>query len=226
MIINRALFSLISSLSLIISGCKDHSKEQSSSSASITNDMNEEARQYLESNSQARNYFESFMPEIERNEKVDQAIKAAIATSGDPRVQAFRQFLSHWHLQWPVVKEGAVGEGGIGFAWYKDLQKFQGGVDATAIIEDRYTLQIILDCNVSPDYNIVEFTNLRFSFGEVKAVRPQPGGGCDIRYNSANGRQFGLKEWNQLKAANWDFSSIGINIISNAPIPNIHQAFD
>jgi len=34
---------------------------------------------------------------------------------------------------------------------------------------------------------------------------------------------FGLKEWNQLVDADWDFSKLGITIVSNAPIPNIRS---
>ncbi len=197
---------------------------------SATNAQAADARRYLETylktNSAARHYFESLMPEVEKREHVRQAIKNAVATNTDPKVLAFHEFLSHWHLQWPVVKEGAFGEGGMGFAWNKDLHKFQGTVDATAIIEDRYVLQIILDCEVGEDFKVVTFTNLRFSFEEVKDIRVRSGGGYAIRFDSQNGKRFGLKEWQQLKEGNWDFSKIGINIISNAPIPNLRQAFE
>jgi hypothetical protein len=218
-------------VAIVISACTNHStvKESKTTNENITNcvsAMPSEASPFLKTNTQTGHYLESFTPETKRNERVADAIKKAVATNRNDNVQAFHEFVSHWQLRWPVVKEGASGEGGIGFVWNKDLGHFQGGADATAIIEDRYTLQIILDCNVSQDCKIVEFPNLRFSFGEVQQVQIWPGGGSDIQYNTDNGKWFGLKEWEQLKKENWDFSKIGISIISNAPIPRIHEAFD
>src|SRR5437016_10855739 len=99
-----------------ISGCQD--KQQKKEEARLLNEiMPPEARHVFETNARARHLFESLIPQIQRNVKVDNAIMGAVATNTDPKVLAFHEFLSHWNLRWPVVKEGAFGKGGLGFAW-------------------------------------------------------------------------------------------------------------
>src|SRR5882757_1039095 len=103
---NFCYFSSLLMLTFVaVSGCRNDQQQK---------DVQKEKNQYLK----------QFQSEIERNESVRSAIKNAVITSTDPKVLAFHEFLSHWHLRWPVVREGAFGEGGIGFAWHKDLQKF------------------------------------------------------------------------------------------------------
>jgi len=158
------------------------------------------------------------LPEAEQapklNAKVQKAVHNALATNTHAESQAWQAFLTHW----PDARRTD------GYVWDGALKRFRAGVTATAIIEDRYVFKIILDCVVSDDCQEVVFQQLRFHFFEVRAVRLQPKGagpGGMVTTFQPDQKWFELKEWNQLVEANWNFSKIGITIITNAPIPNI-----
>ncbi len=152
----------------------------------------------------------------ERNANVEQALSAALTTSTNVEVQAWREFLNAW----------PSGQRSPGFAWYEDLKKFQGGVSASTLIEDRYVLKVILDFEISSDFQKVAFTKLRFHFAEVKRVDVPPGGaaegGVSILFQPDQ-KWFGLDDWKRLVEAHWNFSALGITVVSNAPIPNIRS---
>jgi hypothetical protein len=158
------------------------------------------------------------VPEAEKaaklNAKAKKAMHNALAANTNAESQAWHAFLSHW----PEARQYDA------YAWDGAVQRFRAGATATAIIEERYVFKIILDCSVGADGQEVVFNPLRFRFSEVKAVRLPPKGagqGGTMTTFQPDPKSFELKEWNQLVAANWDFSTIGITIVSNAPIPNI-----
>jgi len=158
------------------------------------------------------------LPEAEKaaklNARVKKAVHNALAANTNAESQAWQAFLRHW----PRARQYD------GFAWDGALKKFRAGVTATAIIEDRYVFKIRLESTVSVDGQEVVFQQLRFHFFEVKAVRLPPKGaghGGPVTTLQPDQKWFELKEWNQLVEANWNFSKIGITIVSNAPIPNI-----
>ena len=160
------------------------------------------------------------LPEAEKaaklNDRVKKAVHSALATNTNAESQAWRTFLKHW----PKARQSD------GLAWDEAQKKFRTRDTATAIIEDRYVFKIILDCAVSEDCQEVAYQQLRFHFFEVKAVRlPPKGAGHEGATTTFQPDQkwFELKEWNQLVEADWNFSKIGITIISNAPIPNIRN---
>ena len=163
------------------------------------------------------------LPEGERPAKLDAKVKKsvhnALAANTSPECQAWQTFLAHW----PNARQYDA------YAWDGTLKKFKAGVTATAIIEERYVFKISMDSTVSVDGQEVVFQQPRFRFSEVQAVRlPPKGAGHEGTITSfkPGPKSFELKEWNQLVEANWDFSKIGITIISNAPIPNIRAVPD
>ena len=198
-------------------GCSGHSEATEETKLSSANETNylDMIPPEMKGDPEKRRFFESLQPEIQRNAAVDQSLKAALTNSADPKLQAWQEFLTHW----PLAKQE------YGFAWHQDLQKFQGNASATTLIEDHYVFQCILNFDASKDCREVTFTKLRFSFEEVEEVQVQPGGACDVTFNTQSGKWLDLKDWEKLKASNWDFSKIGITVVSNAPIPNIKQAF-
>ena len=103
---------------------------------------------------------------VERNANVKQALYAALTTSTNVEVQAWREFLNEW----------PSGQQSPGFAWHEEVKRFQGNVSASTLIEDRYVLKVILDFEMSPDFQKVTFTKLRFHFAEVKRVDVPPEG--------------------------------------------------
>ena len=168
--------------------------------------------------SSCKNSQNKVLPEAEKpaklNAKVKKAVHNALVANTNAESQAWRAFLKHW----PGARRYD------GYAWDGALKKFRADVTATAIIEDRYVFKIILDCAVSDDCQEVVFQQLRFHLFEVRAVRLPPKGaghGGMMTTFQPDQQWFALKEWNQLVEANWNFSKIGITIVSNAPIPNI-----
>ena len=158
------------------------------------------------------------MPAAEKAAKpsarVKKAVQNALAANTNAESRAWHAFMTHW----PDARRYD------GYAWDGALNKYRAGVTATAIIEDRYVFKILLDCTVSVDSQEVAFQPLRFHFFEVKAVRlPPKGAGQEGTMTTFHPDQkwFQLKEWNQLVEAKWDFSKIGITIVSNAPVSNI-----
>ena len=148
------------------------------------------------------------------NARVKKAVHNELATNSNAESQAWRAFLTHW----PEARQYD------GSVWDETLRKFRTIATATAIIEDRYVFKILLDCAVSEDCQEVVFQQLRFHFFEVRAVRLPPEGaghGGTMTTFQPGQKWFELKEWNQLVEANWNFSKIGITIVSNTPIPNI-----
>jgi hypothetical protein len=161
---------------------------------------------------------EDLQSEISKNKRVEKVINEMLAASADTKAEVWRKFISHW----PLAKKG------LGFSWDEKLRKFEGGVDATAIVENRYELQIILDLEVSSNYKDVTFVKLRFHFMEVEEVDlPAEGpqeGGVTVRFKPKPNIWFGEKEWNTLRDEGWNFGSIGVNVVSNAPVTNIEWA--
>jgi hypothetical protein len=151
-----------------------------------------------------------------RNNLAKQAVYGALAANTNAESQAWQQFLAHW----PEARQSG------GLVWDEALKKFRPDVMATALIADRYVFRIILDFEVSEDYQEVVCQKFRLSFFEVKEVQLPPEGaghGGTMTTFQPYSKWFGLKEWKQLVDANWDFSKLGIAIISNAPIPNIRS---
>jgi hypothetical protein len=168
--------------------------------------------------SSCKNSQNQVLPEAEKAAKLNATVKKAVHNSlranTNAEARAWQTFLKHW----PNARRYDAN------AWDGALQKFRAGARATAIIEERYVFKIILDCSVSVDGQEVVYHPLRFRFFEVKAVRlpaKGSGGGATVTTLQPDQKWFELKEWNQLVEANWDFSKIGITIVSNAPIPNI-----
>jgi hypothetical protein len=140
-----------------------------------------------------------------------------LTTSTNVEVQAWREFLA----KWPSARQRR------GFAWYEDLKKLEGGISAATLIEDRYAFKAILDFEISADFQEVTFPKLRFHFAEVKRVILPPGGaeegGVKV-YFQPDQKWFDQKDWMRPVDSNWNFSAIGINVVSNAPIQNIQSA--
>jgi hypothetical protein len=158
------------------------------------------------------------VPESEKaaklNAKVKKAVQNALAVNTNAESRAWQAYSAHW----PDARRYD------GYVWDGALQKFRAGLTATTIIEDRYVFKIMMDCTVTVDCQEVAFEQPRFHFFEVKAVRLPPKGagqGGPTTTFQPDQKWFQLKEWNQLMEANWNFSKIGITVISNAPIPNI-----
>ena len=151
-----------------------------------------------------------------RNNLAKQAVYNTLAANTNAESQAWQQFLAHW----PEARQSG------GLVWDEALKKFRPDVMASALIEDRYVFRIILDFEVSEDYQKVVCQKFRLNFFEVKEVQVPPEGakeGGTMTTFQPDQKWFGLKEWKQLVDANWDFSKLGITIISNAPIPNIRS---
>ena len=152
-----------------------------------------------------------------RNAKVAQALQKALAASTNTYAVVWRQFMEKWPSARPRK----------GFVWREDLNKLQGNVSAGTDIEGRYAFAVILDFEMGPDNWEVQFVKLRLHLAEVKQVIVPPDGasrGGVTVYFQPDQKWFGLKEWEKFVESNWNFSSIGINIISNNPIVNIQDA--
>jgi len=151
-----------------------------------------------------------------RNARVRQAVYSALTANNSLESQVWQEFLTHWPDARPYD----------GLVWDRNSKKFRTTVTATAIIEDRYVFKFILDSEVSEDFQKVTFQKLRFHFFEVKEVVIPPEGaghGGTMTTFQPDQKWLGLTEWKRLVDANWDFSKIGITIISNTPIPNIRS---
>jgi hypothetical protein len=151
-----------------------------------------------------------------RNNLAKQAVYDMLAANTNAESKAWQQFLTHW----PHARQSG------GLVWDEALKKFRPVVMASALIEDRYVFRIILDFEVSKDYQEVECRRFQHNFFEVKEVQLPPEGaghGGTMTTFQPYSKWFGLKEWKELVDANWDFSKLGITIISNAPIPNIRD---
>ncbi|SRR6266536_6164036 len=148
--------------------------------------------------------------------RVKRAVYSFLSSNTNAESHAWQDFLAHW----PDARQYA------GLVWDDSLKRFRTDITATAILEERYVLKIIFDFEVSEDSQEVVLRILRFHFLEVKEVRLPPEGpreGGTMTTFQPDQKWFSLKEWQQLVNADWDFSKIGITIVSNAPIPNIRN---
>jgi hypothetical protein len=150
----------------------------------------------------------------EREAAVETAVLVALANSTAPEVRSWAEFKDHWPVDWQS----------LGFAFYGDEARFKGAVDATTLIDSRYVLKIIVDFELSADYREAVFPRTRFHVFEVREVRPGGGGqgGYSVSFGPVD-RWFGPDEWERLRRSNWDFSALGIGIVSNAPVPSIRK---
>jgi hypothetical protein len=152
----------------------------------------------------------------ERNAKVKAAVWRALEEGIGAEVQAWHEFKTNWPPDWQA----------LGFAWHENQHVFKGTADATRLIQDRYVLKIIVDFEAASDYQEVRFPRVRFHLYEVRSVRPPADGGQEggftISFNPTN-VWFGPEEWRRLMDAHWDFSTLGVNITTNAPVPNIRK---
>jgi hypothetical protein len=151
--------------------------------------------------------------QIQTNVAVDRLVWSALGSGSDSESIIWRKFSADW----------SSSKTNIGFAWHEDRQRFEGGVDATAIVADRYLLQLAVEFWIKKDQGQVVFDNVRCHFTEVKAVRPTSGGGYYVSFNTSSDRWLRPDDLKQLIESNWDFSRVGINVISNDPVPNIQN---
>src|SRR2546430_12773061 len=99
-----------------------------------------------------------------RNNLAKQAVYGALAANTNAESQAWQQFLAHW----PAARQSG------GLVWDEALKKFRPDVMASALIEDRYVFRIILDFEVSEDYQEVVFQKFRLNFFEVRKCNSRP----------------------------------------------------
>jgi hypothetical protein len=147
------------------------------------------------------------------NERVQKAVTGALAMETNAELRAWHTFKQRW----PSCSQR------LGFAWDKQEQQFQGDAVLIAGIRDRYALRLILNLKVGANCQDVKITKLRLHLSEVAQIVPSPGGGFSIGFNTESDRWFGIQELNSLVIANWDFSALGITIISNAPLANFRS---
>jgi hypothetical protein len=143
------------------------------------------------------------------NTKLEKKVLRELSTSNSDAAAAFRQFQEKWPNSESRI--GIENGGPTG----------SGEVIATTIIEGRYQLDAHLAFQKLKDSSNVEFPSIRFELQEILRVTPSGDGvGVGIRYRKLQ-RQLTLAEWRKVTESNWSFSSLGITIVSNAPIPNI-----
>ena len=154
---------------------------------------------------------------IQRNLMVEQALRNALLTSTNAETEAWRDFLS----KWPSARRGE------GYVWDEASNIVRGDASATTVIEGRYIFKAILNFEMNPNFEAVTFPKLRFEFSELKRITVPPegaaAGGVSISFQPDT-KWLGLKEWRHLVDSNWNFSSLGIEIVSNAPVQNIEAA--
>ena len=153
--------------------------------------------------------------EMERNAKLETALQRVLAVGTNAEIQARAEFLEVWPSAWTAH----------GWTFDKQREKFNGGTATAALLYDRYVIKLILDWEAPADLREFRFVKLRYNFYEIESVRLAPGGGTVggqyITYNSTNQAWFGAKQWKSLAESNWDFSQLGVHVVSNAPVPNI-----
>jgi hypothetical protein len=154
---------------------------------------------------------------IQRNAMVVQTLRDALSTSTNAEIQAWREFLR----KWPLARQRQ------GYAWYEEQTKFRGDVSAVTLIEDRYAFKAILDFEVSSNFDIVTFPKIRFHLAEVKRVVLPAGGategGVSVSFHPDQ-KWLNTADWKRFVESNWSFSTIGIVLVSNAPVQNIQAA--
>ena len=83
-----------------------------------------------------------------------------------------------------------------------------GDTYATALIEGRYTFRISLRFIMDPEFHQVTLEKAEFRLLELRLVRVSPdgagAGGASVEYQPDQ-MEFGLKEWQSLVAAKWNF---------------------
>ena len=153
----------------------------------------------------------------ERNAKVEQKLQRGLMTFTNAQVSAWREF----QARWPRAKQGR------GFAWHEETKRFEGAVSAVNLIEDRYAFKAILNFEISADYQEITFSEMRFHFAEVKRVIVPPEGptegGVSVLFQPDQ-KWLDLNQWRKLVETGWDFASLGIAVVSNAPVQNIQSA--
>ena len=154
---------------------------------------------------------------LNRNRQIELALRDALTTSTNAEVNAWNAFLG----KWPMARQRQ------GYAWYEKDKIYKGNVSAVTLIEDRYVFKAILDFQMEADFKTINFPQVRFHFAEVKRVilpsEGASGGGVSVSFQPDQ-RWFGLEDWQNFINAQWDFSSLDIEVISNAPIPHIQTA--
>ena len=149
---------------------------------------------------------------VVRNRHMNDALDATLTNKSNAELKIWHEFLGHW----PNAKQEK------GFVWREANQRFEGNVAAAALIEERYVLKLILDFEMSADFQRVTFPKVRLTFYRVKELIVPPEGPAQGGYTimrDDNQNWFGANEWNQLVRSGWNFSAIGINVVSNAPVP-------
>jgi hypothetical protein len=124
---------------------------------------------------------------------------------------AIREFRDHW----PGAKQD------IGLTWDKDSNQFTGNVAIAAVIEGRFVIKLWSRYKMDKGLARVQFAEPELHFYEFQRIVRNAGGGVSISYNNSSERHLKYNDWLRLKAANWDFNSLGISIISNSPIPGV-----
>ncbi len=153
--------------------------------------------------------------QMERNAKLRQALRSTLTAGTNPQTTAWNEFVGYLPSAWRSE----------GWTYDEVGKRFHGDAAAATLIHDRYVLKIILDFEASADLQRFEFPRVRYHFYEVASVRLSPegggGGGQSITFNPTNQAWFGMKEWKSLVESNWDFTQIGVRVVSNAPVRNI-----
>jgi hypothetical protein len=105
--------------------------------------------------------------------------------------------------------------------------RFQGGVSAATLIEGRYVFKAVMDFSISSNCDDVVFSRGRFHFAEVSKVIVPPGGavegGISVIFHQDQ-RWLNGVDWKRLVGSDWNFSALGIEVRSNAPVRNIESA--
>jgi hypothetical protein len=157
----------------------------------------------------------SIVKQIRRNEKLRPALQAALAAATNTETQARAELLAIWPSAWTAS----------GWTFDEQQQKFNGKTSVAALLYGRYVLKLVFDWEAPADPGAFRFSKLWYNFYEIQSLRlPQGGGsagGPYVKYNTTNQAVFGPKEWRSLVESKWDFSALGLHVISNAPVPNI-----
>jgi hypothetical protein len=149
--------------------------------------------------------------EIQQLTAANQRVVQAVEESNADGCTAIREFRDHW----PGSKQD------IGLTWDKESNQFIGKVVIATVIEGRFVIKLWSRYEMDKGLARIQFDQPELHFYEFQQIVRQAGGGVSIRYNNSSNRWLKYSDWLRLKAANWDFSSLGISIISNSPIPGV-----
>ena len=112
---------------------------------------------------------------------------------------------------------------GVHFISYYTGQYGRPGWNSEVGLYGRYvlTMQAAIDLNAMRS-RIVRFGVPAFTVLEVTTVELLPDGRADIRYGAQ--QRFGPREWSRLVTSHGDLRSIGLNPITDQPVPNFERA--